>query len=56
MLAINTQLSAEQRLTKNIVAIMGHKRYVAIAGVVMLGESGIEDNPDKCPTAYTAGS
>ena len=55
MLAINTQLSAEQRLTKNIVAIMGHKRYVAIAGVVMLGESGIEDNSDKCPTAYTNG-
>ncbi len=52
MLAINTQLSAEQRLTKNITTIMGHQRYVALAGVLMLGKSGIEDG---CPTAYTNG-
>ena len=52
MLAINTQLTAEQRLTKNIIAIMGHDRYVALAGVLMIGISAIKDD---CPTAYTNG-
>ena len=52
MLAINTQLTAEQRLSKNITAIMGHERYVALAGVMMIGISAIKDD---CPTAYTNG-
>ena len=52
MLAINTQLSAEQRLSKNITSIMGHDRYVALAGVLMIGDKGIKDD---CPTAYTNG-
>ena len=52
MLAINTQLSAEQRLSKNITAIMGNPKYVALAGVLMIGESAIKDD---CPTAYTNG-
>lgn len=52
MLAINTQLSAEQRLSKNITQIMGNPKYVALAGVLMIGEKGIKDD---CPTAYTNG-
>jgi predicted metal-dependent peptidase len=52
MLAINTQLTAEQRLSKNITAIMGHERYRALAGVLMIGISAIKDD---CPTAYTNG-
>ena len=52
MLAINTQLSAEQRLSKNITAIMGNPKYVALAGVLMIGDKGIKDD---CPTAYTNG-
>ena len=52
MLAINTQLTAEQRLSKNITAIMGHERYIALAGVLMIGISAIKDD---CPTAYTNG-
>jgi predicted metal-dependent peptidase len=52
MLAINTQLSAEQRLTKNITTIMGNPKYVALAGVLMIGDKGIKDD---CPTAYTNG-
>lgn len=52
MLAINTQLSAEQRLSKNITSIMGNSKYVALAGVLMIGEKGIKDD---CPTAYTNG-
>jgi predicted metal-dependent peptidase len=52
MLAINTQLTAEQRLSKNITQIMGNPKYVALAGVLMIGEKGIKDD---CPTAYTNG-
>ena len=52
MLAINTQLTAEQRLSKNITAIMGHERYIAFAPVMMIGISAIKDD---CPTAYTNG-
>jgi len=52
MLAINTQLTAEQRLSKNITAIMGHERYIALAPVMMIGISAIKDD---CPTAYTNG-
>jgi hypothetical protein len=52
MLAINTQLTAEQRLSKNITAIMGNPKYVALAGVMMIGIKGIKDD---CPTAYTNG-
>ena len=52
MLAINTQLSAEQRLSKNITAIMGNPKYVALAGVLMIGEKGIKDD---LPTACTDG-
>ena len=52
MLAINTQLTAEQRLSKNITAIMGNPKYVALAGVLMIGKKGIKDD---IPTACTDG-
>ena len=52
MLAINTQLTAEQRLSKNITAIMGNPKYVALAGVLMIGDKGIKDD---IPTACTDG-
>ncbi len=52
MLAINTQLSAEQRLTKNITTIMGNPKYVALAGVLMIGDKGIKND---LPTAATNG-
>jgi predicted metal-dependent peptidase len=52
MLAINTQLTAEQRLSKNITAIMGNPKYVALAGVLMIGEKGIKND---IPTACTDG-
>ena len=52
MLSINTQLSAEQRLSKNITAIMGNPKYVALAGVLMIGDKGIKDD---LPTACTDG-
>ena len=46
------KLSAEQRLQKNVSKIMGHDRYIALAGVMMVGERGIKDD---VPTACTNG-
>ncbi len=53
MLAIK-QLTEEQRLTKAVVSIMGSPKYVALAGVLMIGERAITDDPDV-PTACTNG-
>ena len=52
MLALGKELTTEQRLTKAVVDIMGHERYVALAGILMIGDRKIEDD---CPTAYTNG-
>jgi predicted metal-dependent peptidase len=52
MLALGKELTTEQRLTKAVVDIMGHERYVALAGILMIGDRKIDDN---CPTAYTNG-
>jgi predicted metal-dependent peptidase len=52
MLTIGKQLNAEERLSKAVVAIMGHPRYTALAGVLMIGEKTIEDD---IPTACTNG-
>ena len=52
MLNIGKQLNAEERLSKAVVAIMGHPRYTALAGVLMLGEKTIEED---IPTACTDG-
>ena len=53
MLMMN-QLTEEQRLTKAVVAIMGNPRYTALAGVLMIGERNIVDDP-SIPTACTNG-
>lgn len=51
----NKQLTADQRLTKAVVAIMDNPKYVALSGVLMLGSKSIEPDESKCPTAYTNG-
>ena len=43
----NRQLTAEQRLTKAVVAIMGNPKYVAWSGVLMLGDKRIEQDEAK---------
>lgn len=53
MLAINVNLTAEQRLSKAVVDIMGNPKYVALAGVLMIGERSV--TRDKAPTACTDG-
>ncbi len=51
----NKALTADQRLTKAVVSIMDNPKYVALAGVLMLGTKRIEPDEAKCPTAYTNG-
>ena len=47
-----SNLSPEQRLSKAVVDIMGNSKYVALAGVLMIGDRSVKDD---CPTAYTNG-
>ena len=43
MLMIGKQLTAEQRLSKAVVDIMGSPKYVALAGVLMIGSRTVDD-------------
>lgn len=52
MLMLGKALTAEQRLTKAVVDIMGNPKYTALAGVLMVGSRQVDDN---VPTAYTNG-
>lgn len=52
MLSIGKQLTAEQRLSKAIVDIMANPKYVALAGVLMIGKREVSDT---MPTACTNG-
>ena len=52
MLALNTSLTAEQRLIKATTAIMNHPQHVALAGVLMIGSKTVRDD---IPTAATNG-
>ena len=47
-----TNLTAEQRLSRAVVSIMGNPRYAALAGILMIGERTVVDDHD---TAYTNG-
>ncbi len=52
MLSIGKQLTPEQRLSKAVVDIMGNPKYVALAGVLMIGNRTVQDD---IPTACTNG-
>lgn len=52
MLMLGKQLTPEQRLTKAVVSIMGNPKYVALAGVLMLGSRSVDNT---VPTACTNG-
>lgn len=47
-----TNLTAEQRLSRAVVSIMGNPRYAALAGILMIGERTVVDDH---ATAYTDG-
>lgn len=51
----NTGLTAEQKISRANVWIMRQPQFVGYSGVIMVGDSTIEDDPEKCPTAYTDG-
>ena len=47
-----TTLTLEQRIQKSAMAIMAHPKWMALAGIIMIGKRGVSDT---CPTAYTDG-
>lgn len=51
-LAIGKQLTAEQRIWKATTDIVGNPKYVALAGVMMIGSKKVVED---CPTACTNG-
>jgi len=53
MLSIGVNLTAEQRLSKAVVDIMANPKYVALSGVLMIGERSV--TKAKAPTACTDG-
>jgi|10_taG_2_1085330.scaffolds.fasta_scaffold13963_3 predicted metal-dependent peptidase len=54
MLSIGKTLSVEQRLQKAVVDIMANQKYIALAGILMIGERDVTDDP-AMPTACTNG-
>jgi predicted metal-dependent peptidase len=52
MLSIGRNLTVEQRLEKAVIDIMGNPKYVALAGVLMIGNKRVCKDT---PTAYTNG-
>ena len=52
MLSINRPLTVEQRLTKAVIDITANPKYVALCGVLMMGDREVSDT---VPTACTNG-
>ena len=52
MLTLGKELTVEQRISKAVVDIMANPKYIALAGVLMIGERTVEDD---VPTACTNG-
>ena len=48
-------LEAERRVQKCTLDVLTHTKYRSLAGVLMMGVTRVEDDPEKCPTAYTNG-
>lgn len=53
-LALGKQLTAEQRLSKAVYALLGHPQLVDLAPVLLIGERHVTDDP-QIPTACTNG-
>ena len=50
MLSIGKELTTEQRVSKSVVDIMGNDKYIALAGILMIGERTVEEElPTACP-------
>jgi predicted metal-dependent peptidase len=48
-------LTQEQRIERSHIDLMKSPQFVAYSGVLMVGSVKVEDDPSKCPTAYTNG-
>ena len=48
-------LTQEQRVERSHIDLMKSPQFVAYSGVLMVGSVKVEDDPSKCPTAYTNG-
>ena len=44
MLSIGKQLTVEQRVSKAVYDIVNNPKYVALAGVIMIGERTVSDS------------
>ena len=55
MLTTVKNLTQEQRIERSHIDLMKSPHFVAYSGVLMVGSVKVEDNPAKCPTAYTNG-
>jgi predicted metal-dependent peptidase len=49
------KLTPQQMLDRTHVWLMRQPEFVAYSGVIMVGDTRIESDPKKCPTAYTDG-
>jgi len=55
MLTTVKNLTQEQRVERSHIDLMKSPQFVAYSGVLMVGSVKVEDDPSKCPTAYTNG-
>jgi predicted metal-dependent peptidase len=54
-MANKNKLTAQQMVERATVWVMRQPQFVGYSGVIMVGDSRIESDPKKCPTAYTDG-
>ena len=54
MLTLGKTLTPEQRVLKGIIDINGNMRYIALAGITMIGERAVRPCPPH-NTAWTNG-
>ena len=52
MLTLGKELTVEQRIEKGVIDIMASPKYIALAGVIMIGKRTVRD---EIPTACTNG-
>lgn len=54
-MANKMKLTAQQMIERAAVWVMRQPQFIGYSGVIMVGDSRIEHDPKKCPTAYTDG-
>jgi len=50
-----SSLTEEERVQKCTLALLMHPKYRSLAGILMMGDTTVEDDAAICPTAYTDG-